>query len=80
MDEPKLTTVIEYNGELFREGDIVNFAIDCGFNYQDNYGRIVEINENETLKFDCSEQCNSKIKVTNIERLASISHAAEQEE
>ena len=80
MDEPKLTTVIEYNGELFREGDIVNFAIDCVYNYQDNYGRIVEINENETLKFDCSEQCNSKIKTTNIERLASISHAAEQEE
>ena len=80
MDVPRLITVIESNGELFRVGDIVNFAIDCGFSDRKCYGRITQIDAGGQLMFDCSKLCNSKKEKIDVSSLVSISHAAEQED
>lgn len=80
MDKPKLTTVtyIEYNGETFHIGDKVKFKKEHPFYEGEEIGRLIGVKE--ILEFDCSRTCESKIEKFNICNLASISHAAEQEE
>lgn len=82
MDKPKLITVIESNGEIYREGDVVNYTFDNEARREQNVGRITKINKEAggIIFFDCSERHQSKLNSFNVCYLASISHVAEQED
>ena len=85
MAEPKITTIdyIEYNGELFQVGDIVDFVWKSGGSEKHMTGRLIETSPSgslEIIKFDCSSKYHSNFESFNICNLISISHAEEQEE
>lgn len=79
MEKPKITTIayIEFNGELFKEGDIVEFEMGEFFK-KTGKGRIAKISTiTNMIDIDCSQEYESKIESYNICNYESIRHAEE---
>ena len=79
MDAPKIIRAIEYNNEVFKVGEIVNYVLDAGFSEKTGTGRLKRVGD-KNIEFDTSKVFDGCIEIHGIERLKSISHAAEQEE
>ena len=79
MDKPKIEGVIVYNGDMFGEGNIVDYKHTCGFG-GNRTGKIVNISKDSgNVTFDYSSEYNAGIQILNITEIVSISHAPVKE-
>ena len=75
----KIKSIIEYNGEIFKEGDVISCEL-RGFSIK-HTGRIISINkQTELMTLDESQKYISYTTVIKVSDISSITREAEGEE